>query len=224
MDIKEERVHIFMLTFNAPEVEIPCVESIIKNTQHPYILELYDNRPQNDFFSILWNHLIKRSPCNYFCFLNSDTILPAGWLSKLMDIYAMVEGDPPSQTLISGVGPVTNSAVSTQRGRKGPGEFKLHTDWRIAGFCFIISRRAFELVGPFDEEFQFYGQEEEWFYRAHKLYGLKAYFREDVFVYHKHGATISQNPDFNKAQRELGLEIFLKKKKEIDKLAQQKGK
>ena len=201
-----ERVHIFVVAFNSPELEIPCVASVIRNTNHPYILEVYNNYPENAGLSSLWNQVMSRTPCKYVCFLNSDTEVTEGWLDKLVEVYSILE-DSPRNLKISGVGPVTNKCATKQRGRKGPGPFQIKELPELSGFCFIVSKWAFAAVGSFDEEFTFYGGESDWFRRARRL-GLKAYYREDVFVKHVWGGTAKKDPRRWKKLRREGITLF----------------
>jgi GT2 family glycosyltransferase len=206
-----DRTNIIIITFNAPDLELPCINNVVETTSGAYQLTIVNNYPQNRPLGHIWNEEIERDKeSKYFCFHNTDCVLPKEWLPRLLEIYKMEDN-------ISGVGGVTNSCASPQRGRTGPEEFKLLSSPVISGFNFIVSRQAFETVGLFDPDFGIYGQEDWWFYMANRIHGLLAYYRTDVFIRHEHGATIKRNPEFNEAERAKGRDLYWSKKAKLDK-------
>lgn len=214
----KDRCHIVMLTFNAPEVEVPCLESVIKHTNHPYEISVWDNRPENNALGHVWNRFIERCDYPYLCFLNSDVIISdPDWLGKLIEVF-VIKPDA------AWVGPITNNIYGPAGGYSCAQSFELQETWELAGFCMVIPKTVFNRVGLFDPEFGFYGQDTEWLYRVNRLYDLKAYIRKDVWVEHRHSHSISKNKEYYEQERKRGPELWMKKKAEIDAKAEARGK
>src|SRR5262249_11893327 len=116
---------IIVVTFNNFALNLLCLESIIRNTEYPnyevvvvdnnstdgtqaYLRHLAAQHPnihvilnsQNEGFPRANNRGIERSSGEYIILLNNDTIVPPGWLSRLIRHLK----DPS----IGMVGPVTN--------------------------------------------------------------------------------------------------------------------
>jgi len=212
-------IEIIVLKFNNPEVEIPCVDSVILHTTGQYHLTVHDNYPINENIGVIWNKLIGRSQADYICLLNSDTLVEDGWLEKL--VVALKE-DP----LAGVIGPCTNSCKTEQArqektDRKEVVDFgALYPGWCLGGFCIVFPKKIWEEVGGFDEDFGFYGQEVNLIDKI-VAKGYKQLWRKDVFVWHKGGATIKlvARPEDIEADRKLARETFLEKRKSLKKLS-----
>ena len=59
------------------------------------------------------------------------------------------------------------------------------------GSCLIISRKALDEIGPFDEQFPIFFNEVDWLFRAREK-GYKAYFAPHAVVIHEGGAGTKQ--------------------------------
>ncbi|NLD94789.1 MAG: glycosyltransferase family 2 protein [Fibrobacter sp.] len=105
-------IPIIIVTYNKLEqFTIPCIESIIENTSGPFKIILVDNASSDNTAEIIkskykfidvisntantgWaggnidgiNHISNNYDYDYFCLLNSDTLLSYNWLSKLADL------------------------------------------------------------------------------------------------------------------------------------------
>lgn len=179
-DAELKRVEIIVLKYKDPEVETICASHIIENTNWPYKLTFFDNRPGTKNMSKIWNDLIRKSTCDYIVFMDSDVFVPRQepcWLTTLMGTF---DETPecylvsPKVTKTSGVQQKASMAVSGKPER-------LTTDF--AGMCVLYKKDIFDKVGYFDEEFLLYGSDVEWSRRfVDSEYA--GYVRPDVLVDH----------------------------------------
>lgn len=173
-------VEIIVLKYKDPEVEWQCAKHVLENTEWPYKLVLYDNRPGTKNMSKIWNKLIRESTCDYILIMDSDVFVPKlnpCWLTRLMSTF-----EQKNDCVV--VSPkVTKTSCTQQRGRtpvdREPEKFREP----FGGMCVVYKKEAFERAGYFDEDFLMYGSDTEWAFRFLKLAG-GAYLRHDVVVDH----------------------------------------
>lgn len=181
-----KRVEIIILTFNNDDTEVKALEHLIRNTSHPYKLNLYDNtaNPIPGNISKIWNRLIRESTCPYVCIMDSDVFVPENWLTKMMD--TMKRADV--------VVPLVSDTSCNQQLADKPGEGEEELKELLAGQIVLYDKKIFEKVGMFDEEFLLYGQDTEWGMRMASK-DVKCLIRKDVLVEHKGSDTIEKNKD-----------------------------
>lgn len=152
-----------------------------------------------------------------FVILNTDTVVPAGWLSRLMAAlyrhsrtgsatpfsnaatifsFPVPNNDDLNTAFLNFVGlEAINAALrdNAALARTAPGAPT------GVGFCMVIARRAWEEAGGFDAQ-RFgngYGEENDWCQRTRAL-GWRHVLAPDVYVTHVHGGSFA--PDI-KAMR-----------------------
>jgi glycosyltransferase involved in cell wall biosynthesis len=123
-------IPIIIVTYNKVEqFTIPCIESIVSNTDHPYKIVVVDNNSEDNTPDILRNkfsfidvissgqnlgwaggsllgieHIDKNYDYNCFCLLNSDTLVSSNWLAKLETIINKHERAAtivPTETIVT---------------------------------------------------------------------------------------------------------------------------
>lgn len=203
-------VEIVVLKWKCPDEEVRCAASIIRHTDWPFKLTLYDNRPNTPNTARIWNKLIHESTCDYVCLLDSDAFVQPStpcWLTRMMSTFREY---PESRVVL----PVTNrcSTPAQKAPRATNGEpFRHDGEW--SGFCFLLRKRLLDEVGPFDEEFVGYGQDSEFSVRLARN-GGGTYVRPDVWIDHVHGASFKvatrEGYDAN-ADRAYAQELYLRK-------------
>jgi GT2 family glycosyltransferase len=184
-------VEIIVIKFNCPEVEVDCINSIIKHTKIAHNLTIYNNYPHNHNIGSLWNELINRSDAKYICLLNSDTIVTERWLERMLLAFELIDD-------VGVVGPSTDNARN-QQNTKVEETFidfgETYPEWMLGGFCLVFPKEVFKKVGGFSAKFGFYGQEVEFIKRIEDA-GLKQIWRTDSFVHHV-GSASAKKADAN---------------------------
>jgi GT2 family glycosyltransferase len=152
-----------------------------------------------------WNQGIKAAKYDYVCFLNSDTLLSPGWLSKLMKGFKYSDK-------IGAVGPSTCHCSTIQSpqvwkkfrsaGQENVNEIatSLKEDYKevpVVGFCFVVAKEVFKKIGVFD--YKRYGlachEDIDFIWRLEKA-GFKSLWCAGSYVHHFG----------NRSTREMGLE------------------
>lgn len=140
--------------------------------------------------------------------LNSDCVVTAGWVEAMRSasedsLVATVSVFTNNGTILSL--PDRNRPVSTlpqtlalDSVARAIGDRSLRLRPRIptaVGHCFLVTRRALDLVGPFDETFSpGYGEEVDFSQRC-VARGLQHVVADDTFVQHAGGASFSLSKD-----------------------------
>jgi len=214
------RTSIIVLCYNSlEETTRPCLESIVKNTPAgEYELIIVDNASSDgtpeylkEFARQHTNVKIQLNDVNkgyaggnndgialangeYIILLNNDTLVPTGWLDKLLFLFH-------NHPKIGLIGPVTNSAGNEQRieldrlNEKNyeaiSGEYIKRQSgvWfeteKLGFFCVAIRRSVVEKIGVLDEKFGIgMFEDDDYCIRAKKA-GFTLAVAEDCFIFHK---------------------------------------
>ncbi len=141
------------------------------------------------------------SEAPYVCLLNSDTLLTPGALERMVD---RLDREP-------GIGlccPLSNSAVNLSL-KIPPGEDVFSFARKVAarspgfypdvttvvGFCLLVRRELISTLGAFDEAFdRGYCEETDFHFRA-RAAGWRCVVADDVFVYHRQGASFADGSE-----------------------------
>jgi|SRR3990167_2183469 len=189
-------VDIIIITMLSSEFEKNCIDSVRKHTNYPSAITIHENK-KRESLSVVWNRLIQESRAEYICLLNSDTVVEADWLRKLMQYFN------PS---VGAIGPVTDYG-GEQRMERGRGIIETDT---LSGFCLLFPKRVWEEIGGFDEQFELYFEDAD-FCRRIKDKGYKLLIAKDIFIHHEGQATIKEiNPQWRE-QYKKSEELFRKK-------------
>ncbi|MCQ2493246.1 MAG: glycosyltransferase [Lachnospiraceae bacterium] len=220
-------IDIIIPIYNAFEELVKCIESVRIHTEasdyrlilindcstdariHDYIDRLKDNNivvhenERNQGFSNNVNWGFEQSDENDVILLNSDTIVTANWLNKLVAVayrneeYGMVSPLSNSATICS----VPNFCEDNEL----PNGYTIEQFGKLieecslkrypiisvcVGFCMYIKRKVIKHVGKFDAKTyeRGYGEEGDFCYRA-RLMGYRCVLADDTFVYHSGSAS-----------------------------------
>ncbi len=137
-------------------------------------------------------------------FLNSDTVVPSGWLDGLVapfeagDVGAVgPRSDNVSgrQAVKSAPDPLTDSrafsafAESWQTGHRG----QTAETRRLVGFCLAVRTSSFHALGGFDDRFEIGGFEDDDLCRRLREHNLRLLISHGSFVHHRGHASFDAN-------------------------------
>lgn len=206
-------ISIIIPAFNQLEYCRQCIHSLRSNTERPYRLFLVDNGSTDgvaEFFDSVPGAVAVHSAENLgfaggvnlglaraegdVLLLNSDTLVPRGWLGILERALLREDG-------IGIVGPMSNcvsgpqhipgleftsldaiNAYAAERAREYDGQYQ-DVD-RLVGFCMFIREEAVHKVGPFDEAFGPGNFEDDDYCLRMRQAGYRLRIAQDAFVFH----------------------------------------
>ena len=211
---------IVILTHNQLSYTRECLDSIRAHTEQPYELIVVDNASTDgtvDYLSSLpdvklirnsenrgfpagCNQGIRAASGSQILLLNNDTVVPAGWLGRLLD---RLQSDPR----IGLVGPCSNRVSGEQQVPVNydnlAGLATFARDWarehagqsqdtdRLVGFCLLLRRELVDKIGLLDERFGVgCFEDDDYCVRALQA-GYRAVIARDAFVHHYAGRTFS---------------------------------
>lgn len=157
----------------------------------------------NQGFTEAVNQGLKRAKGDHLFVLNNDTVLYPNWLERMVlafngqSIGSNGRGDISSVSRVGAVGPVSNfvmgkQSVSVGRRNVTPDQINKLVSLKkeqtssaefLIGFALMISREAYEEVGPLDERF-FAGSDDFDYSLRLRRAGYELVIAEDVFVRH----------------------------------------
>jgi len=206
-------VSIIIPAFNQVEYCRQCLHTLMASTQGDYRLILVDNGSTDgagEFFDTVPGATVLHAGTNlgfagginlglrhaegHALLLNSDTLLPEGWLDVLL---RALESDPA----IGMVGPRSNNVSGSQqidglgfttieeinhyaRQREEAHRGELRDVARLVGFCLLIRDTVWQEVGLLDEAYGIGNfEDDDYCVRALRA-GYRLCVAEDAFVYH----------------------------------------
>ena len=226
-------VDIIICVHNALEDVKKCLESVLRHTPPPYELILVDDGSSaetQDYlerfakdnhaqlirnesargYTLAANQGLRASRSPYVMLLNSDTVVSAEWIDRMI---ACAESDPT----IGIVGPLSNTASW-----QSIPDIEHNGDWSnnplpvgmtveemarqvaiysgrlypripfLNGFCLLIKQALIEEIGELDEQnfAQGYGEENDYCFRTRQA-GWSLAIADDVYIYHAQSKSYS---------------------------------
>jgi GT2 family glycosyltransferase len=81
-------------------------------------------------------------------------------------------------------------------------------EW-ISGACMLVRRSVIDQVGPLDEQWFMYAEDQEWCARMKKS-GWKIFHIPAALVEHRHGASLEQNPNIAVLPLKANRDLFVR--------------
>ena len=223
---------------NEPHLASHCIESLLANTNYPHwrllivddqsdemtrtMLEGYASQYPNIVvhrhetnlgFVGTYNHGIALAKAKYLVFVNSDIIVPPGWLGRLVEV---AEADPS----IALVNPLSNEAANLSV-PMAPGTSCFSLDKLLAakngnvafdivtaiGFCLLVRREALERHGALDDAFGRGYCEDSDLHMRLTSHGWRSVAAPNTYVYHLGSGTFSK--DVAQRRYEKNITLFM---------------
>lgn len=242
-----DRASVIVLTWNALEHTRRCVASLLEHTDARHELIFVDNgstdgtvewlgelarsqprvqvilNGENLGFAAGNNRGLAAARGDFMVLLNSDTVVTAGWLERLM---RPALHDPR----VGLVGPFTNNVTGVQRLPEvgydqrtlaGLDDFAArhaaanagvvaHALW-IVGFCLLVRREVLERLGGLDEVFGQGNYEDTDYCLRAFLAGYRTVLAKDCFIHHVGSASFDAGGVDYRQQMNGNFEIFRRK-------------
>jgi GT2 family glycosyltransferase len=225
-------VSIIIPAFNQVEYCRQCLHTLLDNTDGDYKLILVDNGSTDgvgELFDSIPGAVVEHAPQNlgfaaginlglrhaegHALLLNSDTLLPPGWLGRMV---AALESDPaigmvgPRSNCVSGSQLIEGlnfdqmdaiNAYALQRAAEHHGE--LRDVARLVGFCLLIRDSVWQTLGGLDEQYGIGNYEDDDYCVRVLRAGHRLCVAEDSFVFHYGSRTFLGMGIHDDAWREL---------------------
>ena len=208
---------IISLSWDQPLYTRAFVESVRTHTDPPYELIIVDNgsreetreyvqeaadrcllNPENVGFARGMNQGAKEARGEYLVFINNDTVVPPGWLPRLIEAANLADG-------VGIVAPAVTAGGSFITVRSEPHELVrevLPFSLAPAAVCYLMPRAAFEEAGGWSEEYRLGGAEDVDLCFTMWAQGRKVLVDERVLItHHSKGTVASKVADWQELWR-----------------------
>lgn len=213
-DAADGPTSIIIVTCNGLAFTKLCLTSLFANTTGPFQLILVDNASEdgtqalvrdvaredpatelvlnrsNRGFAPAVNQGLERATGEILVLLNSDTLLPPGWLNRLL----------PHLDSAGLVNPTTNRSGNEAEVEADYRTYREFVQWAQARqtdhqgestslsmasmFCVAMPKRVYEIVGPLDEQFDVGLFEDDDYSLRAELAGFEIRCADDCFIHH----------------------------------------
>jgi GT2 family glycosyltransferase len=186
-------------------VHIPYEIIVVDNNSTDETPEILDGcrvirNQHNAGLSKAWNQGCEEAHGTHIAVLNNDLLLPDGWAETLMahDKAAICPTYSQGETVPKGFAKKNaqlNAKRKTTRAALPCGDFPQG----FAGFCFMLTREAYERTGPFDEQYFYWFGDRDYYHRLNEM-GFKCVQSTNVQIHHYVSKTLATCSDFEKVK------------------------
>ncbi|MFP6665571.1 MAG: glycosyltransferase [Deltaproteobacteria bacterium] len=236
-------VSLIIVTWNNLGFTEQCVKSILSDTTWPHIELIFVDNGSSDATAAWLAELAREDPRvrlirnrdnrgfaaannqglaaaagDFLVLLNNDTVLPRGWLARLLRNLRCDES-------IGLIGPVTNNVWNEARQEAGYEDLgglaifaedwaRVHQGQRypidvLAMYCVALPRRVFAEVGPLDERYGVGMFEDDDYSHRIRAAGYRVVCAEEVYIHHAGRASFRKLSDARyRALHDQNREIY----------------
>lgn len=152
--------------------------SIKANTEYPHEIIVIPQGKRN--YAKNCNLGFQKAKGFYLIFMNDDTLVFKGWLSRLIRRFqATGAGAIGPSGATEKIAPKDAFRLYDERAKF----YNLERKQNLSGFCLLTSREIFDEVGPWDEGYLLMFDDTDFSMRIAREHPL--YFAGDIFVWHK---------------------------------------
>jgi GT2 family glycosyltransferase len=160
-----------------------CIAYARGNTSTPNeIIPIFSATGERFIFSKAVNQGIKAATGKFICILNDDTEPQELWLEKMIDTYTSC-----GPALI---GARCQSGRCTNVDAWGKADQDIVTIHTINMFCLLMPRNVYDVLGPLDERFEYYGGEDDDYTLRAMCAGINTII-SSAYVKHESGQSFS---------------------------------
>ena len=223
LNSSRDLVSIVIPAYNGLKYTKMCLDSIRRNTIHPYELIIVDNgssdgtaeflsgqqdvrlikNPENRGYPAACNQGIEASTAPNLLLLNNDVIVTEYWLSRMFQGFF---ADPKAGL----IGPRTNDSAGYQqvsapsfdsaaaldefaRKMKKISMRQFREVNYLSGFAMLIGRKVIDEIGLLDERFGIGNYEDQDFCKRAEKAGFKILIANEVFIHHFGSRAFAEN-------------------------------
>jgi len=186
---KKERGLCSIITIDSGNGYLPTLrKSIRENTHFPY--ELIVVKQAGRTLAQNYNLGFKRSKGEYILFMNDDTVVFDGWLTRMIDrLEATGAGALNPGGAFGGI----RLRDARKEYEKRKEDFTLQRRKNLSGFCLLTKREILDKVGLWDENYEHYFEDTDLTMRIGEEHML--FEASDIFVWHRKGGSTKVTPE-----------------------------
>jgi hypothetical protein len=225
------KVEIILVKYNQPAMEADTIRHVLRTAGYEnYSLRAHQAR-KGEALSKTWNRLIDQSDAQLICLLNTDTIPTEGWLKRMVRLW---ESSPASVVVPSSNRvhmsqvevPFEDWETDVDRIQEFADELEdevgdhANSLPTCSAMCVLFSKVVWEMLGGFDEEFEFYGEDTHFFYRVTAELNRQILWARGIYVHHLGSQSFIKAAndgelDYYGLRKKAGA-LWMRKKAEVD--------
>jgi hypothetical protein len=185
-----------------PQFNVVVIDNASNDGSVDFVKERYPQvktleYPKNHGFAKAYNIALQETRSQFVVLINNDVIVEPEWLSRLMPYIANdkdISAVTPKMLFVQnrkvinaagGTCDIYGSGWNRGNGEVDSGQYeRVEEVFYANGAAIVISRKAWEDVGSFDEDYFLYGEDLDWCWRA-RLKGYRILYVPSSRIYHK---------------------------------------
>lgn len=213
-----------------------CIDSLIASTsEHEFIIQLFESNknaaadnliykqkevktivPAEDFnFNRFYNLGLQNCNQEFVLLINNDLTFQKNSVDKMIDAF---ESDPE----LMSVSPWEPTCHKGKHRKAEPMMYGYKIKWYVCGWAVMARRKLYDIIGPYDEAFKFWYQDND-YSETLKKHKLKHALIRDAVVIHEEESSHKTIPKGKAAEFKQNLKVVFEKKWGSQKETKQKS-